>query len=117
METIFSKIIRKEIPKDILYEDEMVIVFEDIHPIAPVHVLVIPKKPIESIATMEDEDALIIGHMFLVARNMAKNLKISDKGYKLLIRVGHDGGQEIPHLHLHVVGGARLSENIHPITK
>lgn len=75
METIFSKIIRKEIPKDILYEDEMVIVFEDIHPIAPVHVLVIPKKPIESIATMEDEDALIIGHMFLVARNMAKKLE------------------------------------------
>lgn len=115
METIFSKIIRKEIPKDLLYEDERVIAFDDIHPIAPVHVLIIPKKPIESIATMEDEDASIVGHMFLVARDLAKNLNISDKGYKLLIRVGRDGGQEIGHLHLHLVGGARLSENIHPV--
>lgn len=115
METIFSKIIRKEIPKDFLYEDERVIAFDDIHPIAPVHVLIIPKKPIESIATMEDEDVSTVGHMFLVARDIAKNLNISDKGYKLLIRVGHDGGQEIPHLHLHVIGGARLTENIHPV--
>ncbi len=115
METIFSKIIRKEIPKDLLHEDERVIAFNDIHPIAPVHVLIIPKKPIESIATMEDEDASTVGHMFLVARDIAKNLNISDKGYKLLIRVGHDGGQEIPHLHLHLIGGARLTENIHPV--
>lgn len=115
METIFSKIIRKEIPKDLLHEDERVIAFHDIHPIAPVHVLIIPKKPIESIATMEDEDASTVGHMFLVARDIAKNLNISDKGYKLLIRVGHDGGQEIPHLHLHLIGGARLTENIHPV--
>ncbi len=115
METIFSKIIRKEIPKDLLYEDERVIAFDDIHPIAPVHVLIIPKKPIESIAAMEDEDAETIGHMFLVARNVARDLNISEKGYKLLIRVGHDGGQEINHLHLHLVGGARLSENIHPV--
>ena len=115
METIFSKIIRKEIPANILYEDETVIAFEDIHPIAPVHVLIIPKKPIESISTMEDNDASLIGHIFLVARDLAKNLNISDKGYKLLIRVGRDGGQEIEHLHLHLVGGARLSENIHPV--
>ncbi|MDQ5976356.1 MAG: histidine triad family protein [Patescibacteria group bacterium] len=115
METVFSKIIRKEIPKDILYEDEMVIAFEDVHPIAPVHVLIIPKKPIESIATLEDGDAGIIGRMFLVARDVAKDLNISEKGYKLLIRVGRDGGQEIGHLHLHLLGGARLSENIHPV--
>ncbi len=115
METIFSKIIRKEIPADILYEDEVAIAFKDVHPIAPVHILIIPKKPIVSISTMEDEDASLVGHMFLVARDLAKNLNISDKGYKLLIRVGRDGGQEIGHLHLHLVGGARLSEDIHPV--
>lgn len=115
METVFSKVIRKEIPADIIYEDESVLAFHDIHPIAPVHVLIIPKKPIESIETLEDEDAGVVGQMFLVARDIARNLNISEKGYKLLIRVGRDGGQEIGHLHLHLLGGARLSENIRPI--
>jgi len=115
METVFSKVIRKEIPADIVYEDESVLAFHDIHPIAPVHVLIIPKKPIESIETLEDEDAGVVGRMFLVARDIARNLNISEKGYKLLIRVGRDGGQEIRHLHLHLLGGARLSENIRPI--
>jgi histidine triad (HIT) family protein len=115
METIFSKIIRKEIPADIVYEDEDVLAFKDIHPLAPVHILIIPKKPIESMASMEAADAPLIGHMFLIARNIARDLNISEKGYKLLIRVGRDGGQEIPHLHLHLLGGARLSENIHPV--
>lgn len=115
METIFSKIIRKEIPADIVYEDESVLAFHDIHPIAPVHILIIPKKEIESIAHLEDEDAPIIGHMFAVARDIARDLNISEKGYKLLIRVGKGGGQEVSHLHLHLLGGARLSENIHPI--
>lgn len=114
-ETIFSKIIRKEIPADIVHEDKDVLAFKDIHPLAPVHILIIPKKPIESIAEMEDGDERIVGKMFLVARNIARDLKISEKGYKLVIRVGRDGGQEVPHLHLHLIGGARLSENIHPV--
>ena len=114
-ETVFSKIIRKEIPADIAYEDEEVIAFRDIHPIAPIHVLIVPKKVIASIAAMEDGDERIVGKMFLVARNIARDLKISEKGYKLLIRVGRDGGQEVPHLHLHLLGGARLSENIRPV--
>jgi len=114
-DNIFLKIIRKEIPADIVYEDEEILAFYDIHPIAPVHILVVPKKPIESIATMDDEDAAVVGRMFLVARDIARDLNISEKGYKLLIRVGKDGGQEVPHLHLHLLGGARLSENIHPI--
>lgn len=115
METVFSKIIRKEIPADIVYEDESVLAFRDIHPLAPVHILIIPKKEIESIAHLGDEDAPIIGHMFTVARDIARDLNISEKGYKLLIRVGEHGGQEVPHLHLHLIGGARLSENIHPV--
>ncbi len=114
-DTIFSKIIRKEIPAEFRYEDEDVAAFDDIHPLAPVHVLIIPKKPIESIETMVAGDERIVGKMFLVARDIARDLKISEKGYKLLIRVGRDGGQEIPHLHLHLLGGARLSENIHPV--
>lgn len=114
-DNVFLKIIRKEIPKEFLYEDEDILAFPDIHPIAPVHILIIPKKAIESIATMEDTDAVIVGKMFLVARNLARDLNISLKGYKLLIRVGKGGGQEVPHLHLHLLGGARLSENIHPL--
>lgn len=115
METIFSKIIRKEIPADIVYEDDEILAFKDIHPIAPVHILIIPKKPIESIAHMEAGDLPLIGKMFLAARDIARDLNISEKGYKLLIRVGRDGGQEVPHLHLHLLGGARLAENIHPV--
>lgn len=114
-DNIFLKIIRKEIPADIVYEDDEILAFKDIHPIAPVHVLIIPKKPIESIATMGNEDVSVVGKMFLVARDIARDLNISEKGYKLLIRVGRDGGQEVPHLHLHLLGGARLTENIHPI--
>ena len=114
-DNVFLKIIRKEIPKEFRYDDDDILAFDDMHPIAPVHVLIIPKKPIESIATMDDADALVVGKMFLVARNIATDLKISEKGYKLLIRVGSDGGQEVAHLHLHLLGGARLSENIHPV--
>ena len=113
-DTVFGKIIRKEIPADIVYEDEEIMAFKDIHPITPVHILIIPKKPIESIALMEDEDTPVVGRMFLVARNIARDLNISEKGYKLLIRVGRDGGQEVPHLHLHLLGGARLTEGIGP---
>jgi|SRR6185369_1370060 len=113
-DNIFLKIIRKEIPKDFLYEDDEILAFNDIHPIAPVHVLIIPTKPIPSIAHMEENDAEIVGKMFWVAQKIARDLKISEKGYKLLIRVGRDGGQEVPHLHLHLIGGARLREDIRP---
>ncbi len=115
MKTIFEKIRDREIPTEFLYEDDEVMAFYDIAPVAPVHVLIVPKKVIVSIAEMEDGDERIVGKMFLVARNIARDLKISEKGYKLLIRVGKDGGQEVAHLHLHLLGGARLSENIHPV--
>ena len=115
MKTVFEKIRDREILKEFLYEDDEVMAFYDIAPIAPVHVLIVPKKVIVSIAQMDDQDAATVGKMFLVARNIARDLKISEKGYKLLIRVGRDGGQEVPHLHLHLLGGARLSENIHPV--
>lgn len=115
MKTVFEKIRDREIPTEFLYEDDEIMAFRDIHPIAPVHVLIVPKKPIVSIAEMEDTDTGVVGRIFLVARNIARDLKISEKGYKLLIRVGVGGGQEVPHLHLHLLGGAKLTENIHPV--
>lgn len=115
MKTVFEKIRDREIPATFLYEDDEVMAFPDVHPIAPVHVLIVPKKVIPSIAAMEDADAAVVGKMFRVARDIARDLNISEKGYKLLIRVGKDGGQEIAHLHLHLIGGARLHEDIRPV--
>lgn len=112
--TVFDKIIRKEIPADIVLETDELIAFHDIHPLAPVHVLIIPKRRIETIDDLEDGDAGLAGRMIIAARDIARDLNISRKGYKLLFRVGHDGGQEIPHIHLHLIGGARLSEGIRP---
>ncbi len=115
MATVFDKIIAREIPADIVFETAEIIAFKDIHPLAPVHVLIIPKRPVPSIDALEDTDAFLAGKMVLAARDIARDLNISKKGYKLLFRVGRDGGQEIPHIHLHLIGGSRLSENIHPV--
>lgn len=115
MNCVFCKIARKEIPADVVYEDEEVIAFRDAHPIAPVHVLVIPKKHIASVADISDEDTLLMGKLIAAAKKIAEGLKISEKGYKLLFRVGEHGGQEVKHIHLHLLGGARLSEDIKPI--
>lgn len=114
MPTVFQKIINKEIPADILYEDEDILAFKDIRPIAPVHVLIIPKREIPTIDDLEDTDGELIGRMVLVARDIARNLNISQKGYKLLFRVREHGGQEIHHIHLHLIGGAPLREDIGP---
>ncbi len=114
-ETVFDRIIRREIPADIVAETDELLAFRDIRPVAPVHVLIIPKKRIVSIDRLADEDIPLVGRMFALARDIARDLNISEKGYKLLIRTGRDGGQEIPHLHLHLLGGARLSENIRPV--
>lgn len=111
---IFCKIANKEIPADILFEDDNILAFKDAHPLAPVHILIIPKEHIESIDDLEEGHASLVGKMFLVAKNIAKDLNISEKGYKLLFRVGKDGGQEVPHIHLHLIGGAKLFEEIRP---
>jgi histidine triad (HIT) family protein len=115
MPDIFCKIIKGEIPADKVYEDDFVLAFPDIHPIAPVHVLIIPKKHIKSINDLEDSDIETMGHMFLAAKKVAADLGIAEKGYKLLIRTGRDGGQEVPHIHMHLLGGARLREDIGPV--
>jgi histidine triad (HIT) family protein len=113
---IFCKIITKEIPSDIIYEDADVLAFRDIHPLAPVHVLIIPKKHIETINDLTDADGPLVGKMILAAQKLARELQTAEFGYKLLFRVGVWGGQEVPHIHLHLIGGAKLQESIKPIT-
>lgn len=113
-ECIFCKIANKEEPAKIVYEDERIIAFEDIHPLAPVHILIIPKEHIESIVEIKKEDVELMGELILAAKNIADELKLSKDGYKLLFRVGAHGGQVVEHIHLHFIGGARLSEDIHP---
>jgi histidine triad (HIT) family protein len=112
---VFCKIANKEIPADFLYEDDLVVAFRDVHPLAPVHVLVIPKKHIASIADIGDSEECLMGRMILAAKKIAEDLQISENGYKLLFRVGKHGGQEVEHIHLHLIGGAKLKEGIKPI--
>lgn len=103
-ETIFSKIIRKEIPADIVYEDDLTIAFRDIAPQAPVHILVIPKKPLPQLAAAESEDHALMGHLLLTAKRVAQQVGL-DNGYRVVINNGDDGGQTVDHLHLHILGG------------
>jgi len=112
MSCIFCKIINKEISAQVVFEDEDVIAFKDIKPIAPVHVIIIPKKHIISIVDLEDDEEVLMGKLIMTAKRVAENLRISDKGYKLFIRVGKEGGQEIDHIHLHLLGGMMLAKNI-----
>lgn len=112
---IFCKIANKEIPADIVYEDEAVLAFRDIHPLAPVHVLVIPKRHIASVNDLKDEDAELAGKIILAAQKIARELQTSSGGYKLLFRTGEWGGQEVEHIHLHLIGGAKLREEIGPV--
>jgi histidine triad (HIT) family protein len=115
MNCIFCRIISKEIPADIVYEDDEILAFKDIHPVAPVHILIIPKKHIASINDLRKENAELAGKMVVSARDIAKKLKIAEDGYKLLFRVGKHGGQEVEHIHLHLIGGAMLYEDIRPM--
>jgi len=102
MTTIFTKIINRDIPAKIEFEDDICVVIHDIHPKGPVHLLIIPKKPIVSIIELDDNDQMLIGHLFVVAREMGKKFNL--EGYKLSFNVGEKGGQEVPHLHLHLIG-------------
>ena len=106
--TLFEKIIAREIPADIVYEDDLVLAFNDINPQAPVHVLVIPKKPIPRIAEAEPEDHQVLGHLLLKAREIAADLGLHETGFRLVINNGKDGGESVPHLHLHILGGRAM---------
>ncbi|MEO1521692.1 MAG: histidine triad nucleotide-binding protein [Cyanobacteria bacterium J06633_2] len=106
-DTIFGKIIRREIPADIVYEDDLALAFKDINPQAPVHVLVIPKKPIPKLADAQPDDQALLGHLLLTAKTIANQLGL-EKGYRVIINTGDDGGQTVFHLHLHLLGGRAL---------
>ena len=107
MQSIFSKIISKEIPADILHEDDVCMAFRDINPQAPVHFLVIPKKEIRSMADLNMEDEQVVGRCLIVASEVALAEGLTN-GYRLIANTLEDGGQEVPHLHFHVLGGRKL---------
>ncbi len=106
--TVFQKIINREIPAKIVYEDEDTLAFHDVHPQAPVHVLVIPKKPIVNIADLKDEDQALAGKLLLTVRKVAEMLGLNDQGYRVVANVGFDGGQSVDHLHFHILGGRQM---------
>ncbi len=108
MPTIFSKIIAREIPAEIVYQDDRVTAFKDIRPAAPVHILIVPNKEIATVDDVTVEDEALLGHLFVVARQVARDLGISERGYRLLVNCKADGGQEVFHLHMHLLGGRNL---------
>lgn len=108
-ETVFSKIIRKEIPANIVYEDELCLAFHDLNAQAPVHVLVIPKKPIESLEHASADDASVLGHIQLVIQQIARKLAIAESGYRVVMNCGRNGGQTVSHIHYHLLGNRPLA--------
>ena len=106
--TLFSKIIDGEIPGDFVHQDDRCVVLRDVNPQAPVHLLVIPRKPIARIAKADEEDAELLGYLLLVARTVAKSEEL-EEGFRIVVNNGPDGGESVPHLHVHVLGGRQLS--------
>lgn len=106
--TLFEKIIAREIPATIVYEDELVLAFRDIKPQAPTHVLLVPKKPIPRIAEAKPEDQQVLGHLLLKAAEVAQKLGLGKSGFRLVLNNGPDAGEAVPHLHCHIIGGRAL---------
>ena len=107
--TLFEKIIAREIPARIVYEDDLVCAFSDINPQAPTHVLLVPKKPIPRIAEAQPADHQILGHLMLKAAAVADQLGLTKSGYRLVFNNGPDAGEAVPHLHCHILGGRKLT--------
>ncbi|MDJ0730717.1 MAG: histidine triad nucleotide-binding protein [Crocosphaera sp.] len=106
-DTIFTKIIRREIPANIVYEDDLCLAFTDINPQAPTHILVIPKQSIPKLEEAKDDDQNLLGHLLMAAKKVAKEVGLTN-GYRVVINNGEDGGQTVYHLHLHILGGRYL---------
>lgn len=109
---LFCKIIKGEIPSTKVYEDDEVLAFRDIHPVAPVHILVIPKKHIKSAIELSNEDEALVGKIFMVINKIAKQEKIDQNGFRIVVNCGEDGGQEVKHLHFHLIGGKKLGTKV-----
>lgn len=109
---LFCKIIKGEIPSDKVYEDEEILAFRDIKPAAPIHILVIPKKHIASLAHMEKEDEIIVGKIYGVINKIAEEQGFKENGYRVIVNCGKDAGQEVMHLHFHLLAGAKFGDKI-----
>ena len=107
--TLFERIIAREIPAEIVYEDDLVLAFRDIKPQAPTHVLIVPKKPIPRLAEADPEDHKVLGHLLLKAAEVAKQLGLSQTGCRLVFNNGPDAGEAVPHLHCHILGGRKMA--------
>jgi histidine triad (HIT) family protein len=107
--TLFEKIIAREIPADIVFEDDQCLAFRDISPQTPVHILIIPKKPIARIGAAQADDQSLLGHLLLIAAEIARRENIAPTGYRLVINNGPHGGETVPHLHIHLLGGRHLT--------
>jgi histidine triad (HIT) family protein len=107
--TIFEKIIAREIPANVVYEDDRVLAFRDIDPKAPTHILIVPKKPIPRVGEATAQDQQLLGHLLLKAAEVASNAGLRETGYRLVINHGRDGGESVPHLHCHILGGRRMT--------
>jgi histidine triad (HIT) family protein len=105
MTTLFSKIINGELPAEIVHQDEHITCFRDINPVAPVHILIVPNREIATLNDFEEDDQLLAGHMLLTAKRLAKQEGIAESGYRLIINCNEEGGQEVYHLHVHLMGG------------
>src|SRR5438093_6777106 len=106
---IFCRIIQKTVPARILHEDVLCLAFEDAHPKAPCHILIVPKKHIESLNSMDETDDLVLGRLLLVARKLAQDKGIATSGYRLVLNTGADAGQSVLHIHLHLLGGRPMA--------
>ena len=109
---LFCKIIKGEIPSTKVYEDEDILAFNDINPAAPIHILVIPKKHIESLAHMQKEDEAVVGKIYGVINKIAEEKGFKDNGYRVIVNCGKDAGQEVMHLHFHILAGAKFGDKI-----
>jgi histidine triad (HIT) family protein len=109
MDCIFCQIIAGKVPSDTLYQDERVMAFRDIHPVAPTHVVIIPKKHIPSLTQLSEADLPLVADLVKVANQLAKREGIAEKGYRLVVNCGREGTQLVPHLHMHLIGGRQLS--------
>ena len=112
MDCVFCQIVAGKIPSTTLYQNEEVLAFRDINPLAPTHVLIIPKKHIPSLADITDDEAPLIGRMAGVANRLAREEGVAESGYRLVVSSGEDGGQVVPHLHMHLLGGRKLSARL-----
>ncbi len=110
--TLFTRIINREIPADIVFQDDRVTAFRDIQPQAPSHVLIIPNKPIPMVNDVTRDDEAVLGYLFIVARNIAEQEGIAEDGYRLIVNCGRHGGQEVAHLHMHLLGGRPMGRMV-----